>query len=90
MIELNNKRILVEVITPKYEGKVILLTPIDNDRFIKGKVIDISNDCESVGKGDYIAFSPSFGTAVTIDDKNYIILYEEDIQLIINKEDKVK
>jgi chaperonin GroES len=57
--------------------------PNDN----RGKVINISTDCMKFTEGDTILYGKYSGTKIKMEDKEYIIMKEEDILAIVHHND---
>jgi chaperonin GroES len=94
MIKPLSDHILIETIKEaKKKGGIILPDTVDKERSEKGKVIavgpgKINNDGKrmptEVKKGDVVMFKKYSPDEVKVDDKEYLIVKEEDILAIIS------
>lgn len=83
-----NRRVLVERIEEEMKKGAIIIPDTAKEKPQKGKVIEVakvSKDDEPmpVKKGDKILFAKYAGTEIPIDDKDYIIMTDDDILAVI-------
>lgn len=87
-------RVIVEPITPeeKTKGGIILPDTASKEKPMEGKVVAVGNGARDekgnlmtmeVKSGDKVIFGKYSGTDVKIDEKEYLILRENDILAVI-------
>ena len=80
MIRPLGNRIIVQPPTIEETIKNGIIIPIQaRERPQMGKVISIGADCKTLKVGETILYGKYAGSEIVIEDKNYLIMHEEDV-----------
>lgn len=92
MLKPINDYVLVEVKKRETEtaGGIILPDNLSKSRFTKGVIQGIGNKVKDAQKGDLIAYIQFKGDKMTVDNKDYHLLKEEDISLILDEDVRIE
>lgn len=83
-----NRRVLVERIEEEVKKGGIIIPDTAKEKPQKGKIIEVAKVSKEdepipVKKGDKILFAKYAGTEIEVDDKDYIIMTDDDILAVI-------
>ncbi len=73
-------RVLAELVEEEQKTESGLIIPdTAKEKPQQAKVVEVGDDVELVSKGDLVVFEKYAGNEIKIDDKNYVILKEDEI-----------
>jgi len=80
------KKCIIEatVVAPISSGGIILTTT-EHVSTTDGTIVSVGDECDYAAVGQHVLFLQYTGSDITIDDKNYLIMPEENILGYYNK-----
>ena len=72
-----------DVITKSTGGILINIMELRQQKPERGKVICVGKNCKQVTAGDYVTFGKFAGINVELDDEEYILFAENELDAII-------
>jgi chaperonin GroES len=84
-------RVLLEIVSPEEKSKGGIFIPIQYQaKTQQGRVVELSDDIDSFKEGDKVIYDVHCGTPIKLNEKDYILVVEEDILCTVEEvEEKI-